>query len=151
MPIWHYKQRKIVKKVNKFYKSRRQFAVDLSSFKVRSYYPSRYINGEEVQDKQLSYSATVNVLYFKKKDGVLAVYKGVLWDYFGNIKPKDVMEFLELCNTRRYGPRVIVKWDGKGIWGIDNLEDAIEYKKELDPILSSYPEVPSKYDTWWEF
>jgi hypothetical protein len=98
-----------------------------------------------------NYYATMRVIYFKKKGGVLSACVGNLWDWRGDKSPESAEDFLKHCSTRVYGPNLTAKWNGKDLWGQTEISSILYYRDLLDPILKNYPEIPEGYDGWWEF
>lgn len=138
-------------KSDKFYKSKIQFAVDMSSLKLKEH-RSQWTQPDgsiKVADK-INYYGTIRVVYFKKKDGVLSACEGVLWDWCGE-KKLTAEEFLKRVSTKVYGPNCSAKWDGKNLWGQSEIDSILYYRDFLEPILNNYPELPKGYEGWYEW
>lgn len=127
---------------DKFVLSHRPYAVDLSSFRIdeiRTGYRGEYA------------CASVNAVWFRRKNGVNQAVVGELWDA-QDVIPKDAVQFLEQHEDGRYGGRPFARWDGTSFWcaGQDPEENAW-YLELLKPMLADFPAVPVGYDGWWRF
>lgn len=90
---------------------------------------------------------TVPALWFKKKNGNVAICKGNLWAMTSQSATPD--DFI-LNFDGRYGGRTHFKWDGVEMWSSDNVfVDMLEAHKELDPILQAFPNIPAGYTGWY--
>lgn len=127
---------------DKFVMSHRGYAVDLSSFhidEIRTGWKGEYA------------CASVNAVWFRRKDGVNQAIAGELWDA-QDVIPQDAVQFLEQHEDGRYGGRPFARWDGTGIWyaGQDPEENA-RYLELLKPMLANFPEPVPGYSAWWRF
>lgn len=41
-------------------------------------------------------------------------------------------------------------WDGEEVWGYTKLKEQVELADYLNPLLESCPELPERFDAWWE-
>lgn len=127
---------------DKFVMSHRPYAVNLSSFRIdeiRTGWRGEYA------------CATVNAVWFRRKNGVNQAIAGELWDSQWDI-PKDAVQFLEQHDDGRYGGRPFARWDGTSFWcaGQDPEENA-GYLELLKPMLAGFPAAPEGYSAWWRF
>lgn len=127
---------------DKFVLSHRPYAVDLASFRIDEI--GAGWRGEYAH-------ATVNAVWFRRKNGINQAVVGELWDSQWTI-PKDAVQFLEQHEDGRYGGRPFARWDGTNFWcaGQDPEENA-RYLELLKPMLAAFPAIPDGYDGWWRF
>lgn len=89
----------------------------------------------------------VDAIWFKKKEGVLSVCKGRLWHM--DSRMQTVEDFMETFDGR-YGGSTHFKWNGTEMWSSDNnFLRMVEAHRELDPILSDFPNIPAGYTGWY--
>lgn len=128
-------------RVNKFVLSHRPYALDLSSFQVKT---SQGWKGDFS-------SCTLGAVWFNRKDRVtracVGELSGVMWGI-----PTDVHAFLAEFTDGRYGGNCHARWDGANFWaaGQDPEENA-RLLALLKPMLAAYPECPAGWDGWWRF
>lgn len=103
------------------------------------------INFDSINNSN-SVFTTVDAIWFKKKDGIVAVCKGTLWAMTSNSQTVDdfIMNF-----DGRGGGNTHFKWNGTEMWSVNNVFlDMIEVHRELDPILRNFPAIPEGYTGW---
>lgn len=90
---------------------------------------------------------TMDVFYYKKKDGLIAACFGEVWDYAERGLSED--QFIEQYRSS-YGPNMIASFDGKHWNGDDNRWSMmVDYVGELNLLLQAYPEIPNRYRGWY--
>jgi hypothetical protein len=117
--------------------SRRPYAVDMDSLT----FPG-------------SGQSQVRAAWFRRRRGATVACAGVLWDFQGDPRPKDVPEFLRRHDDGRYGGRTQARWDGDALWTdshISHTEAERLLTDLLRPMLDNYPDVPRGFDGWWVF
>jgi hypothetical protein len=103
------------------------YAIDLNSLKPT------YANRAEMK-----------AVWFKKTRGQLAVCIGTL-----SSSGKTVEEFFA-NHDGRYGGNTEYKWNGKEMWSSNNyFLELVAAHKILDPMLTSFPNVPTGYEGWF--
>jgi len=133
---------------DKFVMSHRGYAVDLSSFRIdeiRTGWKGEYA------------CATVNAVWFRRKNGVSQAVAGELWDSQWDI-PKDAVQFLEQHEDGRYGGRPFARWDGTGVWYAgQDPEENTRHLELLRTVLDAYhadpkaPDLSARWSRWWRF
>lgn len=112
----------------------------------------------------------IQAVWFKNKGQSKAIYSGELIVQLPNSEPiTTVQEFVNVfCKAeevilkkggnsylnRFSGVRAELgwtqfKWDGTEMWSEYNFLKQMEAYKKLDPILKSFPLLPSNYMTWF--
>lgn len=127
---------------DKFVMSHRGYAVDLASFRI----------DETLTGWKGEYAcATVNAVWFRRKNRITQAVVGELWDSQWDI-PKDAVQFLEQHDDGRYGGRPFARWDGTSFWcaGQDPEENG-RYLALLKPMLENFPKPAPGYSGWWRF
>lgn len=128
---------------DKFVISRRPYAVDLDSLHHKQY--------GECHDGAPMYTATVNAVWFRRRNRRTIACIGHLWDIQSGDAPKDAAEFLARHDDGRYGGDCHGRWDGERYWGAQKPHTIEEHLAVLRPMLTSYPAVPPGFDGWWRF
>lgn len=97
------------------------------------------------QGKYSFYS--IEVFYYKKKDGKLCACFGKLWRY----APRGLSNEEEFVNTYNFpsGADMVASWDGTSFIGTQIYEHIVDYVAELKPILKNYPATPEGYTGWF--
>lgn len=87
---------------------------------------------------------SVQCFYYKKKDDkIMACFGRVRW----LARPPFTYErFIE----GKYEGDPYAQWDGTNFIGTSVYADIVDFVKELDPILKSYPAIPDGYDGWYK-
>lgn len=123
---------------DRFLISRRLYAVDLTSFRLREDTKTGWFGGR------------ITAVWFRRRRGVTVACVGTLWDY-QKPAPADALEFLARHDDGRYGGNCLGRWDGENYWGAQ-VPDVIErHLALLRPMLANYPAIPDGYDGWWRF
>lgn len=127
---------------DEFVMSHRPYAAYLSSFRIdeiRTGWKGEYA------------CASVNAVWFRRKNGINQAVVGELWDAQDTI-PQDAVQFLEQHEDGRYGGRPFARWDGTSFWcaGQDPEENA-RYLELLKPMRENFPAIPDGYDGWYRF
>lgn len=117
---------------DRFLISRRLYAVDLDSLRTG--------DGD----------ATLDAVWFRRKNGITAACTGRLWD-IQRPEPADVAEFLARLDDGRYGGTCHGRWDGASYWGNVTLAEQERHLAVLRPMLANYPAIPGGHDGWWRF
>lgn len=129
-------------RIDKFVLSHRPYAVDLSSFhidEIRTGWKGEYA------------CASVNAVWFRRKNGVNQAVAGELWDAQDTI-PQDAVQFLEQHEDGRYGGRPFARWDGASFWCAgQDPEENDRYLELLRLMLAGFPAAPEPFDGWWVF
>lgn len=126
----------------KFLISRRPYAVDLSSLKVK-HSPAWSVNRE-------IWRGMIEAVWFRRRRGETVACFGYLWCTLRE-EPRDAQHFLELHTDGRYGAETEGRWDGSGYWGHVSLDEQNAHLAILRPMLENFPAVPPGYDGWWRF
>lgn len=95
-------------------------------------------------------TARLRAVWFRRRYGFTVACLGTLWDH-QDPAPDNWLEFLDRCDTGRYGPDCDGRWDGANYWGSQRPETMKEHLKILRPMMENYPSVPDGYDGWWTF
>jgi hypothetical protein len=122
----------------KFLISRKPFAVDLDSFRIKFYEAGK------------SGLASVDAVWFRRRRGVTVACIGSLhtWE---REEPASATAFLEAYTDGRYGGDCVGRWDGSSYWGNVPLAVQEQHLAVLRPMLANFPAVPAGYDGWWTF
>lgn len=128
----------MIRQRDKFSLSEYFYAINFDSFR----HTMRAGEGQSTLDQVL-----VDAIWFKKKDGVLAVCKGSLWGMDRELNtPEDFITKFD----GRYGGSTHFKWNGTEMWSSDNhFLRMVEAHRELDPILNDFPNIPAGYTGWY--
>lgn len=138
--------------VPKFAISKRLYAVKPDSFTATTGTgpPNHDPSSTLVRDQ-------VSAIWFRRKNGALAIHYGTLWDYI--IRPLEAAnsetldDFIHDYKGARYGGNTICTWNGTSFWGSDSsisraTEDGLIAM--LDPMLSDFPNVPYGWLGWFQ-
>lgn len=130
---------------DKFLISKRPYAVDLGSLKLK-HEPASGLYSHEF------WRGNIDGVWFRRRQGVTMACIGSLWDY-QDVEPADGEAFLRAHKDGRYGGSTYGRWDGSGYWGYGgvSLKEQNEHLAILQPMLENFPEVPDSYSGWWRF
>ena len=120
---------------NEFRISRRPYAADLSSLRVRER------NGYQ---GRTCYPSTVTAVWFRRKSGVTTASIGELRESQDK-PPADAAEFLRIHTDGRYGGDCHGRWDGSRYWGAQEPAVIAQHLELLRPMLAGYPDIPPGY------
>tara|TARA_B100001250_G_C19754054_1_gene769230 strand:- start:341 stop:739 length:399 start_codon:yes stop_codon:yes gene_type:complete len=90
---------------------------------------------------------TLQVFYYKKKNGLIEACFGTIWNY----APQGLSEkdFVAQYSSA-YGSDPYAQWGGTHFLGTSVYKDIVRYVKELDPVLKKYPAIPEGYVGWFK-
>ena len=92
----------------------------------------------------------ITAVWFRRRSGLTVACLGHLWDHM-TPPPADSEDFLSRCDTGRYGPDCMARWDGTRYWGSQEPGRMALDLAVLEPMLTNFPDVPPGYDGWWTF
>lgn len=123
---------------DRFLISRKPYAVDLSSFRIKFY------------EEGKSGMASIDAVWFRRRRGETVACIGTLhtWE---REEPTSPTSFLEAYTDGRYGGDCTGRWDGESYWGNVTLEQQKQHLAILRPMLANFPALPDGYDGWWRF
>lgn len=137
-------------KMEKFFISKRPYAVNLASFAATWHEPT-WRGDPPPNARKGTWNCAINAVWFRRRSGVTAACIGYLWD-IRTTEPANSLTFLEGLTDGRYGGTTLGRWDGEGYWGSEvTLEEQNRHLEVLRPMLENYPEIPAGYDGWWRF
>jgi hypothetical protein len=126
----------------KFLISRRPYAVDLGSLRIREH---DCAGGTKV------YSCNADAVWFRRRRGQTIACIGTLSN-FQYQRLADTTQFLQQHTDGRSGGWYAARWDGRSYWSEDGTRGQQEkHMAVLQPMLAAIPEVPDGYDGWWRF
>lgn len=133
---------------DRFVVSRKQFAVDLGTF--RGGRLTDHGNG------RFTVNARIDAVWYRRKDGETRACVGVLGLWSQSLRElvdvTDPIAVLSAGLDSRYGGDCHGRWDGVSYWGGGgNLETQAKHLAILQPMLANYPEIPEGHDGWWRF
>ncbi|WP_030169055.1 hypothetical protein [Streptomyces sp. NRRL S-813] len=123
---------------DRFLISRKPYAVDLSSLRLREDTETGWFDGR------------MTAVWFRRKQRVTVACIGTLWDH-QKPAPADALEFLARHDDGRYGGNCLGRWDGTGYWGAEVPDVQEQHLAILRPMLANFPAIPPGYDGWWTF
>lgn len=126
---------------DRFLISQRPYAVDLASLRTSE--------PRSAHDGSLYVRATLDAVWFRRRQGVTVACIGQLWDH--QAPPADAAQFLAQHADGRYGGNCFGRWDGKAYWGDGDLKIMAGNLAVLRPMLANYPAIPEGYLGWYHF
>lgn len=131
---------------DKFRISRRPYAVDLGSLRVKTTEPER-------EGQNRIHHVVLDATWFRRRGGATMACLGTLWDIVRDPAPQDVHEALTRHDDGRYGGSWVARWDGESYVSEhpQSPEAMAEHMAVLRPMLDDYPAIPAGYDGWYRF
>lgn len=117
---------------DEFVLSRRQYAIDLDSFRARDNW------------------GYVTAVWYRRKKSVTRACIGQLRDR-QQLAPATVQQFLAAYDEDAWGGKCWARWDGTEYWGDGVPQRMREYMELLEPMLRDFPKAPDGFDGWWRF
>jgi hypothetical protein len=128
----------------KFTLSKRPYAVNLTSLRVKTIEP-----GEGHPNRW--HRVTIDAVWFRRRRGETVACIGQLWDGMRDPAPVDVHDALRRMDDGRYGGDCRGRWDGRGYWGAEEPAVVERHLALLRPMLAAYPAAPAGFDGWWRY
>lgn len=133
-------------KLEKFVLSKRPYAVDLSSLRVKEMPRTEH----STREHEL-HSVGLTAVWFRGPKTAPKACIGRLWDYMLGDAPTTAVEALQRMDDGRYGGDCQGRWNGEGYWGAEYPELAAEHMAILRPMLENFPAAPDGFDGWWTY
>lgn len=92
----------------------------------------------------------IDAVWYRRKDRVTYASTGFLWDYND---ATDWAAFLEVIDTRVYGPSPLARFGPDGLWTPQAVmgDETARLTGLLGPMLADIPSIPAGHDGWWMF
>lgn len=127
----------MIRQRDKFSAAEFFYAIDFSTIQIQPGYENHG-------------TGTVDAIWFKKKNGVIAACYGTLRASGTAARPLHNEADFMFHYDGRYGGNTMYKWDGTEMWGSNNnFLELVEAHKFLDPIRNGFPNIPDGYTGWY--
>lgn len=132
--------------------SRRPYAVDLASYRVKT----RVFDDDRPLELRTFHGVRIDAVWFRRRSGFTVAVLGQVWGSVRGDEVSDtptVAQALENLTDGRYGGSWEGRWDGDSYASESpqSPEEQARILAILQPMLDGYPALPPGYDGWWRY